>query len=1050
MDTIVLKEFLQKKYESPEAILENVIFPVFGKENYDSSGNYHWLRRHPEDQTAADNTGILDILVVGSIYVEGSQLDIFDVTVASKHRLANSRVGIQQLIRRIISTHSGAFIIFHYKTSDHWDWRFTFCHKGASLLDSTDAKRYTFLLGPGQSCRTAAENFGEIWKTIHTTGSFSMKDIIKAFDVEALSDEFFDKYKAQYEKFVSFMADERNGMRADFIDSTFDHEGLTEEEVRSREEKPLRDYVKKLLGRIVFLFFIQKKGWLGVEPGKAWGDGDMEFMIHLFEKASVEQKANFLDAVLEHLFEDGLDTNRSQNNDIFDTGVKGLPNGGVLKIPYLNGGLFDRDSSDEKTSVFPAEYFGDLLEFLSQYNFTIDENDPNDAQVGIDPEMLGRIFENLLEDNKDKGTFYTPKGIVQYMCRESIIAYLQREKNEEESKLIRDFVSTYDVEPLPLKLRSEIDGKLKDVKVCDPAIGSGAFPMGILKEIFYCRGALENFEEAARIKKEIINNNLYGVDIEKGAVDIARLRFWLSIVVDETSPVALPNLDYKVMQGNSLLESYKGVDLSHLLEDEYNVDGTRQLSFYDDIIEDTREELTLLQKSYFDCSDHEEKEHIESDIKAVIKTQLSARHIELNLDEIDNIAANQNFFLWHTWFSEVFSNGGFDIVIGNPPYFVYEGNNKSELPALRAIREYSISFGGKLNAYKLFLANALRFLVKKDGFNCFIFQNSFMADQQAANLRKFVLNNCQILSIDSFPERDSKRKRVFENVKMSVCILLLRNTKTCNRFLVNIWDNRDKTSGISTYFTKNEIEAIDPGYMTIPRLRDEAKPVVLKMINHRSVSIKCQEGELNVTSHRSFFSDDSSLPVIMKGAGIQKYYYTFDMSQGEIEHLKEKEYLERFGNSEKSHHHEMERIVMQGMTGANDKVRLVMSLVPEGMYLGHSCKYILPSSTLSNKCLLGFMNSKLANFFFRCFSTNSNVNGYEIEAIPICTFPTDIVNQIEGLVTNIMNEKERDHSANTSREEKAIDLLVYRLYDLSYDEILLIDPETPITKEEYL
>ena len=1049
MDKHALQEFLQKPYQNSQLFLENVIFPIFGTEDYEWAGNLNWLQKHPEDRAAAQNAGLLSIILVGCINVEGSQLDIFDVTVESKHHLANNRVGIQKLVRQIISTHSGAFILFHYKTSDRWDWRFTFCHKGASINDSTDAKRYTFLLGPGQSCRTAAENFDNLRKNIAKNGSFTMKDIIGAFDVEALSDEFFDKYKEQYVKFVSYMADPVNGMREHFIDTDFDHEGLTDEEIHIREEKPLRDYVKKLLGRIVFLYFLQKKGWLGVEPEKNWGDGDTDFMLHLFEKASDNQKASFLDEVLEPLFEEGLNTNRSDNSYLFDTGIKALPNDGVLKVPYLNGGLFERDAADEPESVFPADYFGSLLKLLSQYNFTIDENDPNDAQVGIDPEMLGRIFENLLEDNKDKGTFYTPKNIVQYMCQESLIAFLQKDKNDVEKQLIRQFVLSYDTSPLPDDLKWDIDRKLKEVKVCDPAIGSGAFPMGVLKEIFYCRGAIENFTNAAKIKKDIINNNLYGVDIEKGAVDIARLRFWLAIVVDEVSPTALPNLDYKVMQGNSLLEKYKRVDLSQLLVDSESSDKMDGGLFGNvDIIEDTREELKQYRDAFFNCQDHEEKSIIKEDISSAIKIQLSGRNIDIDFEDLD-IAGNSEFFLWHTWFSEVFDNGGFDIVIGNPPYFVYEGNNKNELPQLRSIREYSIAFGGKLNAYKLFLANALRFLIKEDGINCFIFQNSFMADQQAANLRNYVLNNCQILTIDSYPERDSKKKRVFESVKMSVCILLLKNTNTHNRFLVNVWDDKYKSSGISTYFTKEEIEAIDSQYMTIPRLREEAKPIVLKMIERRAISIKCLEGELNVTSHRPFFSNDNSLPVIMKGAGIQKYYYTFDMSQGEIEYLKEQEYLQSCGNAEKAHHHEFERIVMQGMTGANDKIRLVMSIVPAGIYLGHSCKYILPSENLSNRCLLGFMNSKLANFFFRCFSTNSNVNGYEVEAIPICNIPQDSAEKIESHVVNIMAAKQEDHSADTLNDENAIDSIIYHLYELSFDEVLIIDPDTPIRKADY-
>ena len=139
--------------------------------------------------------------------------------------------------------------------------------------------------------------------------------------------------------------------------------------------------------------------------------------------------------------------------------------------------------------------------FFYQYNFTIDENDPNDAEVGIDPEMLGRIFENLLEDNKDKGAFYTPKEIVQYMCRESLIAYLQTDvKKDSACNTIRQFVSSYDASLLPEELKEVLDKKLKDVKICDPAIGSGAFPMGLLRELYNCRKAIEGIDHYCPVK----------------------------------------------------------------------------------------------------------------------------------------------------------------------------------------------------------------------------------------------------------------------------------------------------------------------------------------------------------------------------------------------------------------------------------------------------------------------------------------------------------------------------------------------------------------------
>ena len=544
-----LKEYLSSRYQGWSSFLNNVIFPIFGEDDFEDGFETELLESQPERRQLAEATGIRSIKQVGMMYGGVEPLQIFDVTVSDRVMMEHNRVNIQRLIRAVMDQFSCAFMLFHYEDDTRWDWRFTYCRKSGNKEESTDSKRYTFLLGPGQSCRTATDNFIALYDK---RNSLEIKDIENAFNVEALSKEFFGKYKAQYEAFVNYMVDPTNGMRQHFIDTGFDHTGMAADKIRDREEKPIRDYVKKLLGRIVFLHFLQKKGWLGVPASKEWGEGDRDFMLNIFKNANERQKENFLDDILEDLFTEGLDRNRSDQGDLYDTKVEGFRN---CRIPYLNGGLFERDILDKKPSHFPASYFNGLLTMLSQYNFTIDENDPNDAEVGVDPEMLGRIFENLLEDNKDKGAFYTPKEIVQYMCRESLIAYLQTGQRKEDKECIRQFVTTHDASQLG-ELKEYIDQKLYDVKICDPAIGSGAFPMGLLRELFFCRSAIEPniVENAANIKRHIIQNNIYGVDIERGAVDIARLRFWLSLIVDEKSPEALPNLDFKIMQGNSLLE----------------------------------------------------------------------------------------------------------------------------------------------------------------------------------------------------------------------------------------------------------------------------------------------------------------------------------------------------------------------------------------------------------------------------------------------------------------------------------------------------------------
>ena len=449
-----LKGFLSSQYKGWSSFVDNIIFPIFGEDNFESLSETELLENNPEEKPLAEATGICSIKQVGQIDIGVQPLQIFDVTVSDRVMMERNRVNIQRLIRKVMENYSSAFMLFHYENDTRWDWRFTFCHKKGSQKEVTDSKRYTFLLGPGQSCRTAANNFNKLYENRDT---LDMSKIEDAFSVEALTNEFFGKYKEEYDKFVEYITGKRYVKKGNkYVEAIIHEPHPTLYPCFSNNDKLVRDYVKKMLGRIVFLHFLQKKGWLGVPYNEEWGSGDRNFMLNLFKKATEKQKENFLDEVLEGLFAEGLDCNRADKSDLYDTKVEGLRN---CRIPYLNGGLFERDYLDELAVRFPAEYFDSLLTMLSQYNFTIDENDPNDAEVGVDPEMLGRIFENLLEDNKDKGAFYTPKEIVQYMCRESLIAYLQTDQNKEDKETIRKFVTTHDAELLG-DLKSNIEQKL--------------------------------------------------------------------------------------------------------------------------------------------------------------------------------------------------------------------------------------------------------------------------------------------------------------------------------------------------------------------------------------------------------------------------------------------------------------------------------------------------------------------------------------------------------------------------------------------------------------
>ena len=767
-----LKGFLSSQYKGWSSFVNNIIFPIFGEDNFESLSATELLENNPEEKPLAEATGICSIKQVGQIDIGVQPLQIFDVTVSDRVMMERNRVNIQRLIRKVMENYSSAFMLFHYENDTRWDWRFTFCHKKGSQKEVTDSKRYTFLLGPGQSCRTAANNFNKLYENRDT---LDMSKIEEAFSVEALTNEFFGKYKEEYDKFVEYITGKRYVKKGNkYVEAIIHEPHPTLYPCFSNNDKLVRDYVKKMLGRIVFLHFLQKKGWLGVPYNEEWGSGDRNFMLNLFKKATEKQQENFLDEVLEGLFAEGLDCNRADKSDLYDTKVEGFRK---CRIPYLNGGLFERDYLDELAVRFPAEYFDSLLTMLSQYNFTIDENDPNDAEVGVDPEMLGRIFENLLEDNKDKGAFYTPKEIVQYMCRESLIAYLQTDQNEEDKETIRKFVTTHDAELLG-DLKSDIEQKLLDVKICDPAIGSGAFPMGLLRELFFCRSAIEPniIENAANIKRYIIQNNIYGVDIERGAVDIARLRFWLALIVDEKTPEALPNLDFKIMQGNSLLEQYNGVDLSTMTEKKA---GTEQsITIFESILDFYRKNLRDKLAEYYSCPEHTKKVQLRKDIADIVKQELTEQGIYIDFEDMD-LSANSQFFLWHTWFHDVFSRPskeGFDIVIGNPPYGAkydnqtkrYYKNTYVTANSIRGLQK------GSLDTYTLFIELGYN-LLRQNGCFAYIVPISLTSSDSLTGVHRLLMNNCDTIHISSYAVRP---KPVFENAVVNTSILLFQKTET--------------------------------------------------------------------------------------------------------------------------------------------------------------------------------------------------------------------------------------------------------------------------------
>ena len=708
--------------------------------------------------------------------------------------VANKRVGLRNLVKSFINPTWGEFdaALVVFDSGDHWRLSFICDIKG----EATSPKRYTYVFGSNDLLyRTPIERFNFLKKK-----GISFENLRTAFSVEALSDEFFDKYREQYADFIQYIT----GKRFVKVGSKWEEKVLGEPNIAlmqafNHNEKKIRDYVKKMMGRITFLHFLQRKGWMC---------GDLNYMQNMFKNSPY--KDDYLDSVLEPLFFGILNTKPAEREALFaDYGWdKSLLNE-WKDIPYLNGGLFERDEEDEPESRFPADYFKRLFQFFSEYNFTIDENDPNDAEVGVDPEMLGKIFENLLEDNKDKGAFYTPKEIVRYMCQESLIAYLETNTSIAKEK-IRQFVLSPEegVVDIPENKKPKLLTALEEVKICDPAIGSGAFPMGLLNELLHCREVLSGeCYDRAEIKKSIIQNNIYGVDIEKGAVDIARLRFWLSIVVDEETPSPLPNLDYKIMQGNSLIESFMGVDLSKLTYEKGHKKDKGEISLFDDEKNRLQKTVSHLLSSYYSCSDHSRKVKLQQEISDTINKQLETQAYDpAILEQLKNInlAENNKFFLWHTWFSDVFNRyddkNGFDIVIGNPPYIQLQ-NNGGELAKLYEDCRFQ-TFAKTGDIYCLFYEKGWQLLCQQ-GHLCFITSNKWMRAGYGEKTRGFFAKHTNPKYLIDFAG-----VKIFDNATVDTNILIFCKGQNEYQTRCAATDklNKDSLKNLSNFVQQQSVE----------------------------------------------------------------------------------------------------------------------------------------------------------------------------------------------------------------------------------------------------
>jgi type I restriction-modification system DNA methylase subunit len=682
-------------------------------------------------------------------------MDVLVVHLKSESTLERARSALRNFAADYLSTRGekdAALVAFVSPNEDKWRFSYvkmdyvTAAGENGKIKVSkelTPARRYSYLVGAEEECHTAQARFLDLLKD--TTTKPSLAKIEEAFSVESVTKEFFNQYAGLFQR--THAALEAIIATDEVVKADFQAKGVSSV-----------DFAKKLLGQIVFLHFIQKKGWLGVPKGGKWGDGPKNFMRKLADRLIAEGKCLF-NEVLEPLFYDTLATDRGH-----EAWCKPF----ACRIPFLNGGLFEPISGYDWQSTnlaFSNELFtnsettkeGDtgtgILDVFDRYNFTVNEAEPLEKEVAIDPEMLGKVFENLIEENRRKGlgAYYTPREIVHYMCQESLINYLDTTLNPESSQVPRSDIETFIREgdqaahyetarkggtvSYARKVSRSIetharalDDALKSITVCDPAIGSGAFPVGMMTEIVKARTALTPYfndvgeRTPYHFKRHAIQNSIYGVDIDAGAVEIAKLRLWLSLVVDEedvTHIKPLPNLDYKIVGGDSLM----GVE-----QDLSSLPAFRRL-----------EQLKPL---YFDETIPRRKKEYKVEIERLIS----------------QLTRNKEVFDFHIYFSEIFHfKRGFDVIIANPPYIGERGHKE----LFRKTKDGLLGkfYNGKMDYFYFFFHLSLN-LACPNGEIAFITTNYYLTATGAKKLRADLKRRSMIRSLLNFNEL-----RIFETAQ---------------------------------------------------------------------------------------------------------------------------------------------------------------------------------------------------------------------------------------------------------------------------------------------
>ena len=954
-----------------------------------------------------------------------------------------------------------------YISPDGADWRFSLVKMDYKFVqtptggvkveeDFTPARRWSFLVGENENSHTAQSRLVHI--LANDEQSPTLAELEDAFNIETVTKEFFLKYRDLFiraKEALDEVVREDARVKADF------------------EAKGVNtvDFAKKLLGQIIFLYFLQKKGWFGAGRDADWGDGSKHFLRELFDKKHGGYN-NFFDDILEPLFYEALRTDRSHDDDYYSRFN--------CKIPFLNGGLFDPIGNYDwvHTDIhLPHSLFsntvrtkegdcGDgILDIFDRYNFTVKEDEPLDKEVAIDPELLGKAYEKFnairpdnfeeykkalksgkkgeeTKFNKQFGVYYTPREIVHYMCQQSLINYLATElegtvakedieililsgeqvsenevaalTKEQNIRAGKQKTSGYKLQ-LPESIRSNaalIDQKLADITVCDPAVGSGAFPVGMMSEIVRARNVLSiHIQDKTRtpydFKRRCIEHSLYGVDIDPGAVEIAKLRLWLSLVVDEDdikNIKPLPNLDYKIVCGNSLLGVEKNLFNNHLFA-----------------------ELEKLKPLYFNETNPTKKHAYKKQIDGLI-SRLTDGHKEFDFE---------------VYFSEVFhEKGGFDVVTANPPYILLQNTEWDKAYIEKLISVYSCA-QYKVDTYHLFSEKGIS-LLRHDGILAYITPNTFLKNTHTNKLREIISTRTRLLNIILFHvpvfEDPSVDNLVFLCQKHSSPQCLPDHEISIHEIKANNFEEE-----VRNYWKVSQCKIVPPNYFFAFDASDEESTILSKIdrgctrlgnIGRAYFGIQTfgKHKYVSTTPKHKFYK-----PVI-NGGNVFRYFIS-DFT----------EYLD----------YRPENIKSGGDPNVYSKQRIVVrqigkypegSVCPDGLLtLNTIYNIFLRTADLDIRYVLALLNSKVVQFywlkkFYDNKETFPKIKKSPLESIPVKTIGPNKQRPFINIVHRILSlTQSDDYPQNPTKQaqvkayDKQIDRMVYELYGLTEEEIKIVE-----------